>query len=387
MTEIQDNDEGPKSAVSWKSKLLLLFATTLLCMAAAEIYFRLTSPHIIRKDTSGSSGAYVASGDYGYFMDTLKGRRHIPNTHVIRVEENGEKIPVDINAHGFRDDVIKDKLPNETRILVLGDSTTFGSYVQADITYVEHAEEYLHAQSQDGLIRFINGGVEGIGMKDEIDILEDQGLAISPDIVVIAWYLNDGNPPDRLAAGLADPGFVRRHSVLAQTIYRAYKYQQWRQGRMEEANMYGWLNVTPPGDWRTNRNSFMQYAAVAEKDWGSAWKPSTWVVIEEQMQRLQKIAQEHNFRVVILAFPVVFQVYAEYIEDEPQQRLRVLADKYHFRFFDLLPELRYGARAKNDLFFDHCHLLHNGHDIAGKALATFLYEDIISKSSGSYARK
>lgn len=378
--------EKIKAAVSWKSKLFLLLLSTLLCVLAAEVYLRLTSPHIIRKETTGPSGTYVASGDYGYFMDTLSGRRHIPNTHVIRVEKNGEKIPVDINAHGFRDEEIKAKMPDEMRILVLGDSTTFGSYVRVETTYVEHAEEYLNAHRQNGWVRLINGGVEGIGIKDEIDILVDQGLPISPDIVVVAWYLNDGNPPDRLAAGLANPGFIRRHSVLAQTIYRAYKYQQWRQGKMEEANMYEWLAVVPPSDWRTNRNSFLQYAAVAEKDWGAAWKPSTWAVIEEQLKRLQAIAKEHRFSVVLLAFPVAFQVYTDYIEDEPQRQLRALAAKYQFRFFDLLPALR--ARAgRTDLFLDHCHFSHDGHDIVGNALATFLHAEIISKSSGSHARK
>jgi lysophospholipase L1-like esterase len=167
----------------------------------------------------------------------------------------------------FRDDEISVvKKPDETRILVLGDSITFGVSTPKEYTYVERAEGYLAAESQHGRIRLINGGVEGIGLKDEIDILVDQGLSISPDIVVVSFYPNDGNPPDRLAAGLANPGFIRRHSVLAQAIYRAYKFKQYRKGEMEEANMYGWLYIPPPPDWRINRNSLLQYADVAKKD-------------------------------------------------------------------------------------------------------------------------
>ncbi len=48
----------------------------------------------------------MASGDYGYFMDTLSGRRLLPNTNVILVEPDGRKIPIDINAQGFRDEEI-----------------------------------------------------------------------------------------------------------------------------------------------------------------------------------------------------------------------------------------------------------------------------------------
>lgn len=379
--ETKDKNKGKESAKLWKGGILLLLLSTAFSLIAAEVYFRLTSPYIIRKSTTGLTGKEV-SGDYSYFMDTLSSRRLIPNTHVVYVD-GYSKTKIDINSHGFRDDEIPAiKKPDETRILVLGDSITFGATMRKEYTYVERAETYLAAESRYGRISLINAGVEGIGTKDEIDILVDQGLAVSPDIVVVAFYLNDGNPPDRLAAGLANPGFIRRNSVLAQTIYRAYKLKQYRKGEMEEANMYRWIRIPPPPDWRTNRNSLLQYADVAEKDWGAAWKPSTWVGIEEQMKRLQVLAKERNFKVVFVAFPVAFQVYAAYVEDEPQQRLRILADKYHFHFFDLLPVFRSHA-GERTLFLDWCHLTVDGHEAAGKALADFLSEQVLSRDHQS----
>lgn len=363
----------------WKGGILLFLLSITLSLIIAEVYFRLTSPHIIRKSRTGLTGKEV-SGDYSYFMDTLSGRRLIPNTHVIYMD-GYRKIKIDINSNGFRDDeipAIKD--PDEIRILVLGDSITFGVSTPKEYTFTEWAETYLNEMSRKGRISVINGGVEGIGIKDEIDILENQGLVVFPDIVIVSFYLNDGNPPDRLAAGLANPGFVRRHSVLAQTIYRAYKFRQYSKGEMEEAKMYGWLNVPPPQDWRINRNSLLQYAAAAKKDWGAAWEPSTWVGIEEQMKRLQVLAKEHNFKVVFVAFPVVFQVYAGYVEDEPQQRLRILADKHHFHFIDLLPIFR--ANAMRPIFLDWSHLTVDGHDVVGKALASFLSGNLFMETHG-----
>lgn len=180
-------------------------------------------------------------------MDTLSGRRLIPNTHVVLVTPDG-KIPVNINSNGFRGKEIPiQKKDNEKRIIVLGDSITFAASVHQERTYVQIAEDYLTAEYKGRRdIRLINGGVDGIGLKDEIDILVKQGMEIMPDVVVVGFYLNDGNPPDRLAAGLANPNFIRRHSVLAQTIYRQYKLWQYNKGEMKEADMFRWAYVPPP---------------------------------------------------------------------------------------------------------------------------------------------
>lgn len=370
------SDKHKKISVkSWMGNLLLLILSSVISLIAAEIYFRMTSPYIIRKGTTGDAGKEV-KGDYSYFMDTISGRRLIPNTHVIRVYGD-RKIKIDINSNGFRGEEIPDlKKPYETRILVLGDSITFGPYTPKNYTYVELAKAYLREASRQREIGFINGGVEGIGTKDELDILVDQGLAVSPDVVVVGFYLNDANPPDRLAAGLANPGFVRRHSVLAQTIYRAYKSQQYRKEKMKEANMYAWLNIPPPPDLRKNRSSLLYYAAVAEKDWGAAWNPNSWTGIDEQMKRLQLLSQKYNFRVVVLAFPVSFQVDTEYVEDGPQQRIGLLARKYNFYFLDLLPVFR-SSIDKRPLFEDWCHLTIYGHDLVGKTLAGYLSENVL----------
>lgn len=356
---------------------LLVFSLT-SSIVAIEIYFRLTSPHIVRKETVGLKGVSVASGDYGFFMDSFSGRRLIPNSHVICVYNNGNRVMIDINSLGFRgEELPEQKNPDEMRVLVLGDSITFGVYVPEEATYVRQAESHLNLSRHAKRIRLINGGVEGIGTKDEIDILESQGVRITPDIVVVGFYLNDANPPDRLAYGLANPGFVRRHSVLAQTIYLSYILRQYRYGnRAEEEDMYGWLDNPPPYDLKTNRNALLQYAKSARRDWGVAWEPDSWGLIDEQLDRLKKLSNKYQFSVLLLAFPSAFQVDAEYLEDGPQQRLKGLVGKYNFDYLDLLPVLR--SQAKNGpLFSDHCHLEKSGHDIVGKTLAFYLSEKML----------
>ena len=56
-------------------------------------------------------------------------------------------IKIKINSLGFRDSEISaNKKSNEMRILVLGDSITWGDYLQANEVYVELIEHYLNEE-------------------------------------------------------------------------------------------------------------------------------------------------------------------------------------------------------------------------------------------------
>lgn len=368
---------SPRKA-SLGAKLALLGFSTLLMLALAEGFFRLTSPHVIRHNAPGLTGTGQI-GQFTCFADTVNGRRLIPNSRVTLVHPGGSAL-IEINAQGFRNPPLSDsKAPGEKRILVLGDSITFAAATDLSRTYVKQAEALVAAQRPASKATFINAGVEGIGTQDEIDILVENGLAISPDVVVLGFFLNDSNPPDRLASVLANPGFIRSHSVFAQTIYRAYKMHQFRNGQLPETDMYRWTQVTPPPDLYASRESLLAYAKVAEKDWGAAWNPESWPLIDRQLARLRELADKHRFRVVVLAFPVKYQVYAHYYEDTPQQQIAALADKYGFDFLDLLPVLRQHNTAQN-LFGDWCHPTDHGYAIVGQALGQFMLDRVFIES-------
>lgn len=370
-------DDG-RGRGSWRGKLLLLALSLVVSLIVVEWYLRKTTPYLIREDTPAITDGAEITGNYGYFLDSFKGRRLIPGTHAIFVED-GKRSNLDINAHGFRgEEIPATKGPADTRIIVLGDSITFARGIPVEKTFCGIAEATLRAGRRFGRIDVVNGGVEGIGTKDEVDILESQGLAIAPDVVVVAFYLNDGNLPDRFAAGLANPGFVRRHSILAQTVYRAHKIRQYMRGTMEEANYLGWLDIPPPADWMVNRDSFRQFAKTAARDWGAAWEPKTWEGIEEQLRRLEALALEHRFRVAVVAFPVAFQVEASFVEDEPQRRLAALCSRHRFDYLDLLPAFRAFGKGGN-LLGDICHLTEEGHLVVGAQLAAFLQERVLSR--------
>jgi len=149
---------------------------------------------------------------------------------------------MDINSLGFRDrEIPRLKQDNEIRILVLGDSITWGSALQAEGVFVERIEHYLGASMNDKVIEVINAGVENVGIRDEIQILEEKGLSTDPDIVILAFYMNDSGPSWGFTDELEGRGFLRKHSVFAEKIYRKILFRKWINERGE--NSFAWIKA------------------------------------------------------------------------------------------------------------------------------------------------
>ncbi len=100
-------------------------------------------------------------------------------------------VPVKINSHGLRDrEFTYEKAPNTYRILVLGDSQTFGFGVHAEESYPKVLERLLRKESRRP-VEVINTGVPGSGTAHQLFFLEHQGWKYQPDLVVVGYFFND----------------------------------------------------------------------------------------------------------------------------------------------------------------------------------------------------
>lgn len=100
-----------------------------------------------------------------------------------------------INSEGLRDyEHDKDKDIQTIRILVLGDSFTFGYGVNIDESYPKILEAMLNQNlSNKNSKRFevINTGVDGYGTEQEYLYLEELGPRYKPDFVIVGLYSSD----------------------------------------------------------------------------------------------------------------------------------------------------------------------------------------------------
>jgi lysophospholipase L1-like esterase len=362
--------------------LALSIASLILALAAAELYLRATAAHIAPQ--GGGVTAFVDNDANQLIVYGPRGRRLKPDAHVVIRNHflSGRDIRVDTNSHGFRDvELAQPKPADELRILVLGDSITWGMGLQVDEMFVERAEQRLRATMPTTDVQMINAGVVDIGLNEELDILEEQGLAVEPDVVVLAFYVNDSRPPWGFPEELGHRGWLRRRFLLADMIYRHLKLQRLLDTHGIHREI--WVDGHERFDWRSSRSEFLELAALARYDWGAAWQPGSWAVIRAGLSRLQALSQRHRFEVAVVAFPVAHQVYARFVEDTPQQTLRAEAAALGFPYLDLLPVLR--ATSQHTLFFDQCHPTATGSAIIGEAIAVFLLEEL--STVGSHAQR
>ena len=95
-----------------------------------------------------------------------------------------------INSHGFRDrDYAAEKPAGTTRVVVIGDSITFAGLLEADARYTEVLEARMLAEGRR--FEILNLGVGGYDTLNEVAFLERVGLNLGPDLVIVAFCIND----------------------------------------------------------------------------------------------------------------------------------------------------------------------------------------------------
>jgi hypothetical protein len=129
------------------------------------------------------------------------------------------------------------------------------------------------------------------------------------------------------------------------------------------------------------------------EDWGGAFSPHVWGKLEGLFAEFARLAREHRFKFVIVAFPVRHQVESPHPFDYPQQRLKEISRRLEVLLLDLLPLLRAeyektGATGP-PIFFDQCHLTPRGSEIVAPMIYAFLKherETPPSRARGARAR-
>jgi hypothetical protein len=175
----------------------------------------------------------VRRGQPGFFLsDAVRGQR-------LAAGYDGwfAGVPVHINSLELRDPREYDvaKKPNTFRILVLGDSVTFGHGSVYEHTYPYLTEKRLKAWRPDVDWQVWNAAVPGYNTSQELAHLLEVGDRFRPDLVVVGFFGNDlaDNHPIQ-SAGLLQTAamhllsLARRHLYSLELYKRTYLTLVWR---------------------------------------------------------------------------------------------------------------------------------------------------------------
>ena len=137
------------------------------------------------------------------------------------------------NAAALRGPEIRDD--GSIRILVAGDSCTWGWRVDEAASYPAVLQSLLDARWGAGRFQVVNGGAPGYTSLHGLRFLEDRGLTLRPRIVIAGYLWNDmDSGPDaaaQLAAPLPPAPVVAVHDFL---LARSRLFR-WTHGRLAAA--------------------------------------------------------------------------------------------------------------------------------------------------------
>jgi len=185
------------------NRLLLLTVSTVFALGCAEAIFRWhTERTFAARLPPWSENLMVVRGPQVFAFRPHAAGQFPGNADQSRL------FPYRINAHGLRDRDRPAKKPGSTRVLVIGDSYTWGYAVAEEEAFPQVAERLLRDRGH-GEIEVINGGVPDYNSRQERQLLEQLLPIYQPDAVFLAYVVNDAEPPTAMPV---PPEEAYRHS-------------------------------------------------------------------------------------------------------------------------------------------------------------------------------
>ena len=118
---------------------------------------------------------------------------------------------VRLNAHGFRGPpIVVPKPSGHFRIVVLGDSLTWGVGIAEEERYTDVLEQLLAQHCPGRAIEVLNLARKGYSTVSQRDVLAELKDEIDPDLVVVGFCLNDPQPKPQ-AYSPEREAFDRKH--------------------------------------------------------------------------------------------------------------------------------------------------------------------------------
>ena len=185
------------------SRILLVALSSAISLGAAELLFRwYTGRTFDRKFPPWTGNLVVVRGAQVFAF-----KPHASGVFPGNVDQK-RTFPYRTNAHGLRDRDRPAKAPGTKRVLVIGDSYTWGYAIAEEEAYPQVAERLLAERGRPD-IEVINGGIPDYNSRQERQLLEQLMPIYQPDAVFLAYVVNDAEPSTAMPT---PPEEVYRHS-------------------------------------------------------------------------------------------------------------------------------------------------------------------------------
>ena len=177
----------PKTTYRWVGRIVCIVLGIVVALFVAEILVRHFDPQITLSEAEDFSFPCFAQGASRWI-------KLASNKTCILRSINGDfpNTVVKTNSLGLRNpEITLTKPPSTKRILFIGDSYTMGWGVPEQSAYPRLTEKLLDTESLPFAVQDINAGFTASGPSGYYLYLKQHGLDLSPDIIVIGFYLGN----------------------------------------------------------------------------------------------------------------------------------------------------------------------------------------------------
>ena len=237
-----------------------------------------------------------------------------------------------INGAGFRmdHDVEPERTAGRRRMIVVGDSFTFGHGVDVDDRFGELLEREL------GALEVLNLGVPGTGTGQQYLFLRDEGFRYSPDVVVLCYLTENitrvASDVKSTTEGLRPkPKFVLENDELILTNVPVpdelvERNERWREMRERKSA----APRLPFLDWVRRNSALYRFlrARLHHQLYGALkLQPviypeydesrDEWKVVRALIHRMADECRERGVAFLVVVFPTVKEANRDHVTDQP----------------------------------------------------------------------
>lgn len=208
---------------------------------------------------------------------------------------------IKINADGFRDkDYPFVKSNGLTRLIMIGDSETFGKALPLEDTIAKKLQDALKEKCPARSFEVFNMGVEGYNTIQEYEFLKTKSLKYDPDIVILYYSFNDPDYPEYY---FAKNFFNRNFASVRYIQYRMKKFLVKRDRKLKgiknEAENFRYLYNSP-----------------------------SWKYTREAILGIKDFAHEHNLEFVLALVPEISSLVGNFSDAYPYLYLNRLLNDF-----------------------------------------------------------
>jgi lysophospholipase L1-like esterase len=259
-----------------------------------------------------------------------------------------------VNAEGLRGrETTIEKPAGVRRVAVLGDSIAFGYWVAEEDAFPRQLEAMLGTAGAGGPVEVLNFGVPGYNLDQEVEALRAKALAFSPDLVVVAFCLNDLEGLFSYELGLVQDRTERGRSWAG----------RWREALLGRSLLFSWIEYRFT-ELEARRSFARARNPLAGPLYAEAVSQQK-AALAGKLKVLRSLLAPRGIPGAVVVFPVLGGRFERYPHRELHRAVVEAAEGAGFGTVDLLD--CYSAYGFRDLRVDVVHPSPLGHRVAAHA--------------------